>query len=537
MSGPYRFTRTTSSTQELDAGPVAKSYYTEADVAGRPAEIPGQFPYTRGIESKPGRPLIKFYAGLGSPEQSNRRFRELSRLGVEEIQIAADLPTQVGYDSDHLMAFGEVGRAGVAISSIEDMKKLFAGIPLSSLIRVGMLGNSIGPIALALFVVLGEEQGLATADYCIDLQNDPLKEYIARGTQFLPVQPALEAAVDVVQWCAEEAPHWYPLDACVNHINAAGAGSTRGTAFALANMITYCDALLRRGAEFDSFAPMLQMFLDEREDFFVGVANVRASRRVWAKIAKDRFGARDPLSMALQVTAYGHGRETRQEPLNNLVRIALGCLAYRVAGVQTMYSASYDEARSTPSDEAVALSVRTQQILGCEQGFDVTLDPLGGSYYVEALTDEIEEGIVAELAAVEAQGGSLVCIDNGYFRSVIADGAVRRQARFEDGRRLVVGINCFEDPAETTAAGPVQPGLPTVDQALEDSRRRDLEALRESRDQREVRQALADVEAAARQRLNTVPPTIRAVRARATVGEISDVLRAVHGEWDPDRRF
>jgi methylmalonyl-CoA mutase N-terminal domain/subunit len=537
MTGPYRFSRTTASTQELDAGPVAKDFYTADDVASRPAEVPGQFPYTRGIESVPGRPLIKFYAGLGSPEQSSRRFRELARLGVEEIQLAADLPTQIGYDSDHIMAVGEVGRAGVAISSIEDMKTLFAGLPLSSLARVGMLGNSIGPIALALFLVLGEEQGLAVTDYVVDLQNDPLKEYIARGTQFLPVPPALDAAVDVVEWCADNAPHWYPLDACVNHINAAGAGSTRGTAFALANLITYCEALLRRGKDFDSFAPMLQMFLDEREDFFVGVANVRASRRVWATIARDRFGARDPLSMALQVTAYGHGRETRQEPLNNLVRIALGCLAYRVAGVQTLYSSSYDEARSTPSDEAVRLSVRTQQILGCEQGFDVTLDPLGGSYYVEALTDEIEQGIVAELAAVEAQGGSLACIDNGYFRSVIADGAVRRQARFEDGRRLVVGVNCFDGAPESAAPEGAALAEPAVDHRLEESRRRDLELLRDSRDQPGVREALADVESAARQGRNTVPPTIRAVRARATVGEISDVLRAVHGEWDPDRRF
>ncbi|MBS1860272.1 MAG: methylmalonyl-CoA mutase [Actinobacteria bacterium] len=519
---------------ELDAGPRVKPFYTAADLdEERGEERPGEFPFTRGVGPARQRPLIKFYSGLGTPEQSNLRFRKLAALGVEEIQIAADLPSQIGYDADHVMAAGEVGRAGVSISSLRDMEVLFDGVGLDSLARVSMLGNAIGPIALALFVALGERQGLAREDYVVDLQNDPLKEYYARGTQFLPVEAAVRLAVDVVEWCAENAPHWYPLDACVNHINSAGAGSTAGTAFAIADAIAYVETLVGRGLDVDSFAPQLQMFLDEREDFFVAVANVRATRRVWARLMRDRFGARDPRSMALEVTAYGHGRETRQEPRNNIVRIALGCMAYRLAGVQSMYSASYDEALWTPSDEAVVASARTQQILGLEQGLDAVVDPLGGSYYVEALTDEIEREIVAQLEQVDAEGGAQACIANGYFRNVIAEGAVRRQGRFERGERATVGVNRF---VSAEAALPAPKG-PVVDPEVERLQGQRLAELRAERDGARVEAALAEVASAAREDRNTVPAVLEAVRAYATIGEICDRFRAELGEWTPDQQF
>ena len=525
-----------SAPRVLDAGPSVKPVYTSIDLSSRASdELPGRYPFTRGITEDPQRPLIKFYSGLGTPEQSNRRFARLCDLGVEEIQLATDLPSQLGYDSDHMMAAGEVGRAGVALSSARDMEIMFAGIQLDRLARVGMLGNSIGPIALALFVVLGERQGLPTDAYVVDLQNDPLKEYIARGTQFLEPPAAVKLAADVVEWCAHNAPHWYPLDGCVNHINAAGAGSTRGTAFALSNVIVYLEELIRRGLDIDQVAPLLQMFLDEREDFFAAIANVRATRRVWASVMRDRFGARDPRSMALQVTAYGHGRETRQEPWNNLIRIAMGCLAYRLAGVQTMYSSSYDEAISTPSDEAVTLSVRTQQIVDCEQGFDVTADPLGGSYYVETLTDEIEREIRAELAKIETLGGALACIESGYFRSVITDGAVRRQRWFEDGTRATVGVNCFQAPEAAQAMRPTMPTAPDDD--VEERQVARLRAIRIERDGEAVQQCLQAIEAAARADRNVVPAVIDAVRAEATVGEVAGVFRSVYGEWKPDRNF
>jgi methylmalonyl-CoA mutase N-terminal domain/subunit len=520
---------------ELDAGPLVKPFYSEDDLAEpRDRSLPGEFPYTRGISAERSRPLVKLYSGLGTPEQSNRRFRRLVELGVEVIQLATDLPSQVGYDSDHVMATGEVGRAGVAIASLRDMEVLFDGIPLNSLARVSMLGNATGPIFLALFVALGEKQGLARTDYVVDLQNDPLKEYVARGTQFLPVRPAVRLACDVVEWCAREAPHWYPLDACVNHINAAGAGSTAGTAFALANTIAYVEDLLARGLSIDEFAPLLQMFLDEREDFFVAVANIRATRRIWATMMRDTYGARDPRSHALQLTAYGHGRETRVEPMNNIVRIALGCLAYRLAGVQTMYSSSFDEALSTPTDESVVISARTQQILAEEQGLDATVDPFGGSYYVEALTDEIEARIRAELDKIESLGGAIDCVEGGYFRAVIAEGAVRRQQWFESGKRAVVGINRFklDDAGRQPSPAPA-----VADADAETVQRERLERLRAERDSAAVDAALEAVAAATREGRNVVPATIDAVRAYATVGEISDVYRGEFGEWQPDQQF
>jgi methylmalonyl-CoA mutase N-terminal domain/subunit len=520
---------------ELDAGPSVKPFYTEQDLAQRRDHSrPGEFPYTRGVSGERQRPLVKLYTGLGTPEQSNERLLRLVELGVEVIQLATDLPSQVGYDSDHVMATAEVGRAGVAIASLCDMQVLFKGIPLSRLARVSMLGNATGPISLALFVALGERQGLRRDEYVVDLQNDPLKEYVARGTQFLPVRPALRLAADVVEWCAREAPHWYPLDACGNHLNAAGAGSTLATAFAFANTVAYIEELLARGLAIDDFAPMMQMFLDEREDFFVAVANIRASRRIWAAMMRDRFGAADARSHALQITAYGHGRETRVEPLNNIVRIALGCLAYRLAGVQTMYSSSYDEARTTPTDESVVISARTQQILNEEQGLDATVDPLGGSYYVEALTDEIEQRILRELEKIDAMGGAVTCIENGYFRSVIADGALRRQKWFEEGRRAVVGVNRFKfertepNGAESTAS---------ADADAESIQKARLKRVRRERDTDAVIAALAAVGKAAREGRNVVPATIDAVRAYATVGEISDVFRAEFGEWLPDQQF
>lgn len=519
----------------LDAGPSVRAVYGPADVAAeRAEEAPGSYPFGRGITAQRQRPLVKFYSGLGTPEQTNERYRKLLSVGVEEIQMAADLPSQIGYDADHLMASGEVGRAGVSISSLRDMEVLFEGIPLDSMARVGMLGNAIGPVALALFVALGEKQGLAPADFVVDLQNDSLKEYFARGTQFLPIRPALRLAADVVEWCAAEAPHWYPLDACVNHINNAGAGSTAGTAFALANAIAYTEDLLGRGLEIDSFAPMLQMFLDEREDFFVAIANVRATRRIWARLMKERFGARDPRSMALEVTAYVHGRETRSEPLNNLSRIAVVALAYRLAGIQTMYTSSFDEALWTPSEEAVVLSARTQQIVGVEQGLDAVVDPLGGSYYLESLTDEIEQRIAAALERVEEEGGAVACIENGYFRSVISEGAVRRQARFESGERATVGVNRFVAPEPQEAR---LGQAPRVDPEAERIQVERLAEVRAERDESAVREGLAAVAEAVRAGENTVPATLQAVRAYATLGEICDVYRAELGEWVPDQEF
>ncbi len=520
-----------------DVGIDVQPVYTPADLADRGFDylrdvgFPGEYPFTRGITPAMYRtdaPLLRVYAGYGSPEESNAYYKYLLDLGAEEIVMAVDLPTQVGYDSDHVMAQGEVGRVGVAIDSLRDLEVLFDGIPLNRLKRVSMLGNSFGPAALAFFVALGERQGLAPRDFVVDLQNDPLKEYVARGTQFLPVRPAMRLAADVVEHCAREIPHWYPLTACVNHMNAAGAGSTRGTAFALANAICYVDELSRRGLPVDAFASRITMFLDEREDFFVAAANLRATRRVWARLMKERFGARDPRSWALHVTSYGHGGETVQEPLNNVVRITMGTLAYVLGGVTFLYNGSYDEALSIPSREAVRVAVRMQQILSHELGVTHTVDPLGGSYYVESLTLQIHDEIGRELEKVEARGGALACIESGYFKQAIGEGAVRRQRAFDQRERVSIGVNKFR------MNEPVPRSAFRADATVAKRQQERLAALRRERDGGRVRAALARLAEAARAGVNTVAPTLDAVRAYATLGEISDTWRNVFGEYEPD---
>ena len=527
---------------KLDAGPAVQPSYGAADLAARGVTderigAPGEFPYTRGIHADGQRSaptLVKVYTGLGTPEATGLRVRKLAGWGAELIQLAVDLPAQVGYDPDHIMSAGEVGRAGVSIASLRDLETIFDGVPVDRLSRVGMLGNAIGPIALALYIALAERQGVPLDRFVVDLQNDPLKEYVARGTQFLPIEPAVRLAGDVVAWTAEHAPHWYPLDVCVNHLNAAGAGSTSGTAFALANAIHYIEHVAERGIEVDAFAPTMQLFLDEREDFFAALCNVRATRRIWAELLRDRFGARDPRSLALEVTAYGHGRETRREPLNNIVRIALGSMAYYLAGIQALYTASYDEVLQTPSDDAVKIAVRTQQIMALELGLGLTADPLGGSYYVESLTSELEEGIRARLAEVEERGGAVACIHSGFIRSVISDGAVRRQHRFEAGARPMVGVDRLQ--ADDDDAWTLRP---TAAMTEEDEAAcvAAVRALRRSREQRRVADALRAVESTVRDGGNSVPPVVEAVRAYATIGEISHVFRTVLGEWTPDQSF
>jgi len=526
----------------LDAGPSAQPAYGPDDLVERGIDAetigqPGGYPFTRGIHPdglRTAPTLVKVYTGLGTPEATNTRMRKLAGWGAELIQLALDLPSQIGFDPDHIMSTGEVGRSGVSVTSLRDMEIIFDGVPLPSLSRVGMLGNSTGPIALALFLALGERQGVDVEHYVVDLQNDPIKEYVARGTQFLPIDAAVALATDVVAWCATEAPHFYPMDICVNHLNAAGAGSTSGTAFALGNAIHYIETLLGRGLDIDAFAPRLQLFLDEREDFFAAIANVRATRRIWADLMRNRFGAGDESSMALEVTCYGHGRETRGEPLNNIVRITLGSLAYYLAGVQSLYTASYDEVIQTPSDAAVKIALRMQQIIGLEIGLGLTADPLGGSYYLESLTSDIEAGIRDRLTEVEDEGGAIAAVTSGLIRNVISDGAVRRQQRYEAGMRPMVGIDRLQtDDDERWTVRPTS----VMSEEDEERRRDEVAELRRTREQRRVADALRDVEVALRASRNSVPPVLEAVRAYATIGEISDVFRTVFGEWVPDQTF
>jgi methylmalonyl-CoA mutase N-terminal domain/subunit len=516
------------------SGIVSKNLYTPLDLEEERIDyledigFPGQYPFTRGIHPNMYRRepfTFRIYTGFGTPKETNQRIKYLLKLGANDVQLAADLPTQVGYDSDHIMARGEVGKVGVAIDSLRDMEKIFDGVPLNSFKRVSTLFNSLGPIALSLFIALGEKQGLAMKDYVVDLQNDVLKEYVCRGTYIFPMEAGVRLCTDVVRFCAEKAPHWYPMTICSNHLNAAGAGSTAATAFALANGLVYVEDILKKGMPIDRFAPLLCMFLDEREDFFITIANARATRRLWARILKERFGAKEPSSMALKITSYSHGGETLREVLNNSVRIAYAALGYVLGGVQFLYNASFDEAVSLASEEAVKVAVRTQQVLAHELGITSTVDPLGGSYYIETLTSQIERRMRQTLEKVDSLGGALEAIRKGYYQSVIAEGASLRQRRFEEKDMVSVGVNLYRTEEEDPEP------LFRMNQQSEEEQVKNLQALRRERNSREVQSALTDVKRAARSMDNLVPAILSAVKAYSTVGEISDVLREVFGEY------
>ncbi|MCX5819799.1 MAG: methylmalonyl-CoA mutase family protein [Deltaproteobacteria bacterium] len=523
-----------------DAGIEVRPLYSPLDLAEQGFDyekdlgFPGEYPYTRGINPSMnrGEPFrVRIYSGFGTPEDSNERYRKILAWGADEVQIASDLPSQIGYDSDHIMSKGEIGRVGVSINSLQDMEILFAGIPLNSFKRVGMMGNSIGPIALALLIALGEKQGLKPEEYVVDLQNDPIKEYIARGTYIFPMDRAVHFACDAIEYCAQKAAHWYPMHMCVNHINASGSGSTKGMAFAMSNGLVYIDDLLRRGLTIDQIAPLLILYVDEREDFFVTIGNCRAARKVWAGLMRDRFGAKDSDAMAIKMNCYSHGGETLKEPKNNIVRIAFAALAYALGGVQFLQDASYDEAMATPNDEACKVSIRTLQIIAHELGFSRTVDPLGGSYYLESLTKEIEQGILAEMVKVEELGGSLLAIEKGYCQGVITRGAVRRQREFETGERVSVGVNIFKSDEN------LPPGSFRVNPQVEERQLARLRALKAERDGARVRETLSGVREAALRGQNMVEPVLEAVRAYATVGEICQVLREIYGEHQVVAQF
>jgi len=525
---------------QTDIGLPLKSLYTPTDLSEvdfnyeNSLGFPGQYPFTRGINPTMFRSepwLIRAYSGFGDPELCNERYKRLMDLGVDEITMAVDLPTQVGYDSDHIMSKGEVGKVGVAIDTLRDMEILFENISLSSLKRVAMLGNSFGPIALALFIALGEKQGLRPSEFVVDLQNDVLKEYIARGTYIFPIRPAVRIATDVVGYCARNAPHWYPMTFCANHINTAGAGSSKAVAFALANGLCYIEHLMQKGYKIDEIAPLFTVFCDERADFFVAICNSRATRRVWARIMRERFKAQDPASLALKICAYSHGGETLLEPINNIARITLAALAYVLGGVQFLSNASYDEVLGTPTEEAAKTSVRIQQILAHELGIADIVDPLGGCYFIENLTAQIENQILRELQKVEEHGGAIAAIENGYYVSQLTDGAMRRKREFDTGDRPSVGVTKFRSQSKKPT------GAFRIETTVEARQIERLNRVRKERNAHAVEEALEYLREAAKSGQNLVPPALEAVRAYSTIGEMCDVLRDEFGEYQGKEYF
>jgi methylmalonyl-CoA mutase N-terminal domain/subunit len=513
------------------SGLEANLFYTPDDLAGwspeRDLGEPGQYPFTRGIYPDQYRARLwtmRQYAGFGSARESNARFRYLLAQGTTGLSVAFDLPTQLGLDSDHPQALGEVGRAGVAIDSLEDMLELFDGIPLDR-VSTSMTINATAPILLALYFAVAERQGLSPAQVSGTVQNDILKEYVARGAYIYPLAPALRLTVDLFAFCLEHAPRWNPISISGYHIREAGATAVQEVAFTFSNAVAYVEAAGARGLAVDDVAPRLSFFLNSHNGLLEEIAKFRAARRLWARLARERFHAQDPRSWAFRFHAQTGGSAlTAQQPDVNIVRVTLQALAAVLGGTQSLHTNSRDEALALPTEPSALIALRTQQIIAYESGVAHTVDPCGGAYAVEALTDEIERGAADYLRQIDARGGPLGAIESGYIQRQIEQAAYEYQKAVEAGRQVVVGVNRFQEDA---------PPLPIlrIDPAIERSQVERLRRLRDRRDNARVRAALGEVEATARSDRNLMPAILAAVRSYATVGEISDALRRVFGEY------
>jgi methylmalonyl-CoA mutase, N-terminal domain len=487
---------------------------------------PGEFPFTRGVHPTMyrGRPwTMRQYAGFGTAEETNQRYHYLLGRGQTGLSVAFDLPTQMGYDSDHPLASGEVGRAGVAIDSLEDMRALFQGIRLED-VSTSMTINSTAAILLALYVAVGDEQGVPRDKLAGTVQNDVLKEYIARGTYIYPVDASLRLVGDIISFCARELPRWNPISISGYHIREAGATAPQELAFTFANGLEYVRRSLAAGLSLEEFAPRLSFFFAAHNDLLEEVAKFRAARRLWARLLKERWGASDAACRLRFHTQTGGSTLTAQQPLNNVVRVTLQALSAVLGGTQSLHTNGYDEALALPTEEAARLALRTQQIIANESGVTRTVDPLAGSYFVESLTDELERRAREYLARIDELGGAAAAID--YMREEIHRSAYRFQLEIEHGERVVVGVNAFREEGDAPPIG--QPDYT----ALEARQKAKLSSLRARRDGKAASDALAGVRAAAAGKEPLLPPIVQAVKALATLGEISDALRQQWGTYD-----
>jgi methylmalonyl-CoA mutase N-terminal domain/subunit len=491
-------------------------------------EQPGEFPFTRGIHPEMYRNRLwtmRQYAGFGTAEESNRRYRYLLGQGITGLSVAFDLPTQMGLDSDHPLAHGEVGRTGVAICSLADMERLFEGIPLDR-ITTSMTINSTAAILLSFYVLVARRQGADLARLSGTIQNDILKEYIARGTYIYPPRPAMRIITDLFAWISQELPSWNSISVSGYHIREAGSTAVQEVAFTLANGIAYVEAALAAGLAVDDFAPRLSFFFNASSDFLEEIAKFRAARRLWARIMRDRFRARNPRSQMLRFHAQTSGASlTAQQPDNNLVRVTVQALAAVLGGCQSLHTNSRDEALALPSEESAQLALRTQQILAYESGVTSTSDPAGGAVAIEERTERIEREASAYIARIDALGGMLRAIEQGFPQAEIESAAYRLQKQVESGERVIVGINRF------TRSGRMAIPMFRLDSSLETAQIERLHHLRASRAADSHRQTLDRLEQAARGSAGLVPYILDAAAAHATVGEISDRLRVVYGEY------
>ena len=469
---------------------------------------------------------MRQYAGFGSAQESNERYRYLMSQGVSGLSVAFDLPTQIGYDSDHPLARGEVGRVGVAVDSHVDMATLFDGIPLDR-VSTSMTINSTALILLAMYVAAGRQQGIADTLLSGTVQNDILKEYVARGTYIYPPRASMRIVTDVVAFCTRALPQWNPISISGYHIREAGSTATQEVAFTIADGIAYVEACARAGLDVDAFAPRLSFFFNAHNDFLEEIAKFRAARRLWARIMRERFGAKNPRALQLRFHTQTAGSTlTAQQADNNIVRVALQALSAVLGGTQSLHCNGKDEALALPTEASATTALRTQQILLHESGVANTVDPVGGAYAIEERTSAIERGAVALIGRIDALGGTLAAIETGYIQREIRDAAYRAQQAIDSGETVVVGVNRYTNETDSRGVDVFR-----IDPEMEQAQIQRLRAVRQSRSEDSWKRSLAAVEQAARSGDNLVPPVIAAVEQHATVGEIADTLRAVFGEY------
>ncbi len=489
---------------------------------------PGEYPYTRGVQATMYRGRLwtmRQYAGFGSADESNKRYRYLLSQGTTGLSVAFDLPTQIGYDCDHVLAEGEVGKVGVSISSLEDMEKLFDQIPLET-ISTSMTINSTAAILLSLYVAVARKQGADIKKLSGTIQNDVLKEYIARGTYIYPPRHSMRLITDIFRYCIQELPKWNMISISGYHIREAGSTAVQELAFTFANAIAYVKAALEAGSDIDRFASRLSFFFNAHNNFFEEIAKFRAARRIWSKIMKERFQAKDPKSLMLRFHTQTAGSTlTAQQPYNNISRVTIQAMAAVLGGTQSLHTNGFDEALALPTEESAEVALRTQQVIACESGVADTVDPLAGSYFVERMTDEIEKRVFEYLTNIDKMGGSVPAIEAGFFQNEIAAASYRFQKAVEKKEKIIVGMNEFKKSSDR------QPALLRIDPELERIQREQIKALRNRRDNGKVRTALQELQNAAEGTANLLPCILNCVESNVTLGEISDTLRKVFGEY------
>jgi methylmalonyl-CoA mutase N-terminal domain/subunit len=506
-----------------------------------PAEIPemdylrdlgfaGEYPFTRGIQPTMYRGRVwsmRQYSGFATAEESNRRYKFLLDQGQTGLSVAFDLPTQIGYDSDHPLSQGEVGKVGVAIDSLADMELLLQGIPLDK-VSSSMTINATAAVLLAMYIAVAEKQGVKSADLRGTIQNDVLKEYVARGTYIFPPKPSMRLITNIFEYCSREVPQWNTISVGAYHIREAGSTAVQEVAFAFAIAIAYLEAGVKAGLNIDDFAPRVSWIFNTHINFLEEVAKFRAARRLWARIMKERFKAKDPRSWMLRFhTQTGGCTLTAQQPLNNLIRTTMQAMAAVIGGCQSLAVCSYDEALALPTEDSVRLSLRTQQIIAHESGVTDTVDPLGGSYYIESLTDEIEKRADEYLAKIDQIGGAVAAIEKGYIQREVQESSYRYQKEIESAKRIMVGVNKFQ------IQEPPVKGLLRVDPRVREHQIKRLAELKSSRDAKRVQTALQSLKNVAQGDGSLMVPILEGVRAYCTLGEICDVLRGVFGEYEP----